>query len=183
MTTASPEKAPPKETWLDWIPDGYPVPPEDEWIGRDDLLAQVRSRGLSLSPRTLGLWEASGIVPRPVRRWHNGATRALYPPWAAQMVMLANEVKDDRSDAEDVSQTVRILTKYVIRNNEVWQWSVVNQLLPAVLNNLADYYQESFGERPNSIDIRINNEKGQPLTTLEFDTSRLPNQPARNNCE
>jgi len=82
-TTEAPAKAKYKETWKDWMPEGAPEPPdlqtrEDvvEWIGRQ--------QGAGMRPITAGdiaYWEGIGVLPRGVRRWHEGSAKALYPGW------------------------------------------------------------------------------------------------------
>lgn len=89
MATA-PEKAPPNETWRGWLPDEIPSPDDDELITRDQLLAIVNDQGIKISVSDLRYWERLGVVPRPVRKWHNGATRALYP---TQMITAIKEVR------------------------------------------------------------------------------------------
>src|SRR5215217_3477718 len=75
------------ENWRAWIPPGWPEPADEDLIGRDELLARVRQRGVDLTPRTLQRWEAAGLVPRPVRRWQGGGdVRVLYAPWVADLV-------------------------------------------------------------------------------------------------
>jgi hypothetical protein len=47
---------------------------------REDVLRELHRRGILITERTLRLWEAKGITPKPIRRWHEGAVRALYSP-------------------------------------------------------------------------------------------------------
>jgi len=74
----------PYETWLDLIwhqaPPDLPEPPADALLTRDQFLTELDRRGVELSEANLVRWEQLHLLPRPVRRWHNGATRAVYHP-------------------------------------------------------------------------------------------------------
>ncbi len=60
-----------------------------ELITRDELLKRVRNLGVQVHPRTLQSIEKLGLCPRPIRRWHKGAVRALYASWAVDIVVRA----------------------------------------------------------------------------------------------
>jgi len=78
--TAPPKKASAKrDTWEDWLPEGAPAP--DRFLTRDELVDRLRHYGIDVDARDLRFWENSGVLPRPVKRRHNGATWALYPDW------------------------------------------------------------------------------------------------------
>src|SRR5215211_8268723 len=77
--------------WRDWLPIGEPEPTADDLVTRDELLERVRESGIDFNARTFQHWEAMGALPRPLRRWHDGAVRALYPAWLALMIPLAWE--------------------------------------------------------------------------------------------
>lgn len=97
MTTAT--KAPAKETWRDWLAeDGVDQSNLDAieaegLLTRDQVIAAVNDTDLvrhkvlqPVSVDDVELWEYRGILPRPIRRWHEGAVRALYPRWAINLV-------------------------------------------------------------------------------------------------
>lgn len=60
---------------------------------RTELLAEVNRVGASVTERTLTFWEKEGILPRPIRRWHDGAPRALYPPSRVQDVLAVRRLQ------------------------------------------------------------------------------------------
>ncbi|MDP9358316.1 MAG: hypothetical protein M3R02_24120 [Chloroflexota bacterium] len=86
MPTTSPP-ATNQETWRDWMPDGAPDP--DQLYTRDEIIEMVDRLHVTgtdpVSAGDLRYWESLGILPRPVRRWHEGAARALYPSWYAYL--------------------------------------------------------------------------------------------------
>ena len=72
-----------RETWLAWLPPGYPEPP---LITRGELLEELARRGLVVSERRLRGWEAAGALPAPIWRRQDRAPRPLYPIWYAEVV-------------------------------------------------------------------------------------------------
>ncbi len=83
---STPAPAEPRPTWRDVLPPDYPEP---ALITREELLAFFREKGLPIAERSLRYWEAQGVLPRPVRRWHQGAVRSLYPAWYPPVVVAA----------------------------------------------------------------------------------------------
>ena len=75
---------PKPSTWRDWMPAGAPEP--EELLTRDELLARLKAWRVDATEADLRFWEYSGVLPRPIRRWHNGAVRALYPDWFPHLV-------------------------------------------------------------------------------------------------
>lgn len=86
-----------QETWLDW--QCGELPPLDELLTREQLLERLNNAGVDVTERRLMFWETFGALPRPVRKRHDGATRALYPAWfidAASIV--ANRKRGEQTD-------------------------------------------------------------------------------------
>jgi hypothetical protein len=52
-------------TWLDWHPEGAPLP---ELLPHDELLARLRDRGVALTSASFHYYRHRGILPRPIRR-------------------------------------------------------------------------------------------------------------------
>ncbi len=75
-----------RETWRDWLPEGTPDPPVEELLTRDQVLAALQRRRVKVARTALESWEKHGILPCPVRRWHDGAVRAIYPRWYPHLV-------------------------------------------------------------------------------------------------
>jgi len=101
----------PKETWIDWIPDDFRDPAialdDDELITRDELLRRVRALGPDIHPRTLQVMEKQGLAPRPIRRWHEDAVRALYAPWVVEIVTRAHDLRRQRLSKDEALEHVR----------------------------------------------------------------------------
>jgi DNA-binding transcriptional MerR regulator len=93
-----------RETWRDWLPAEIPSPPDDQLFTRDELLHLLHQGAahlgnpsgsqfsndlatrVALTTNELRYLESEGVLPRPIRRWHKGAVRALYPVWVVHLV-------------------------------------------------------------------------------------------------
>ncbi len=78
------EKKSRRETWEAWQDRQAPPP---RLVTREETLALLAELGLRVTERDLRFWEARGVLPRPVRRWYEGATRAVYPRWIVGLVL------------------------------------------------------------------------------------------------
>jgi hypothetical protein len=67
-----------RETWRDLLPPEVPDP--SDLMTSGELLAELNRRRLDVDADTLRLWIRRRILPAPLRRRHEGATRALYHP-------------------------------------------------------------------------------------------------------
>ena len=72
------------QTWQDLLLEGTPPP---KVIGRKALLERCAQLGTTISERQLRYLESVGALPRPVRRFHEGAPQALYPIWLPDVVV------------------------------------------------------------------------------------------------
>jgi DNA-binding transcriptional MerR regulator len=75
-----------RATWFDDIPDYLKEMPVEGLYSREEVLGSLQDRGIDVNEVTLVFWEKRGILPRPIRRWRDGAPRALYPPWAVDAI-------------------------------------------------------------------------------------------------
>ena len=98
MPTATDGKAT-RETWADWV-DGD-EPPDGEQLTRAQFIDRLRERGVDVSESKLVHWERAGALPRPVRRWRDGAPHAWYPPW---LVLLAARIPDLQADGLELRE-------------------------------------------------------------------------------
>lgn len=84
-----------RETWSDWARRIDPDYDEEyetyvtitELI--EDLNGLFQFRNAEINPSTIRYWQSQGLIPYPVKRRHDGATRALYPDPLAFRIMLA----------------------------------------------------------------------------------------------
>ncbi len=110
MPTEGPAKTN-RETWLDWLPEGGRTP---ELLTRDEVIGRVRARDAEVSTSDLRYWEYAGVLPRPVRRWHQGATRAVYPDFAVSAIVEVRRLQDSRIPLDQIGQRVRERTRTIV---------------------------------------------------------------------
>ncbi len=98
-----------QETWRNWIADDStdPTDSDDEVITRDELLRRAAQWVEKVHPRTLQILEQQGLLPRPIRRWHDGAVRALYAPWMTDLVIRAYDHYRNHSPLEEAQADMR----------------------------------------------------------------------------
>ena len=166
------------ENWRAWIPPGWPEPADEDLIGRDELLAMVRQRGVDLTPRTLQLWENQGIVPRPVRRWHDGAVRALYAPWVADIVEVVAyrrrgpgrwSVDDTRKDARD-----RVAGAIFTHGMNQWDGKPIPVELCRQLQELARVQERVKGATVPVVEIRFLDAEDRSVADLRIRLDAAP---------
>ncbi len=103
MPTEAPAK-PKQETWLDIL---LPSTPEPLMISREELLGTLQARGVDVNDITIVFWEKSGTLPRPVRRWHAGAPRAMYPVYAIDAIEHLRQLQAAGHTLEQIAPVMR----------------------------------------------------------------------------
>lgn len=97
----------PRDTWRDWFDDADQV----EQVTRDQLIDLIAPRlrpGETVNTATLRHWEGIGVTPQPVRRWHEGATRALYPrPYAALAIFTILAMQSEGYSLAQIAARIR----------------------------------------------------------------------------
>ncbi len=89
-STETPTKAR-RELWSDWLP-GEPSP-DAQLLTLPDLLQRLRDQGVKIHPHDIRHWQAEGVLPYPVKRWHNAATRAFYPEEAVDVIRYLRQLQ------------------------------------------------------------------------------------------
>lgn len=156
-----------RETWRDWLPPGVPEPQDDELIDRDELLRRVNLRGNDVTPRTLRLWESLGMTPGPVRKWHDGAVRALYPVWCERLVELAAFGRRMHADTDEIRKNGRDHLPWIAREYIIYAHPFVGSTLYEALQDLADLINGQRRELGRSdVDTVIVTFRDQDLHTV-----------------
>ncbi len=155
-----------EETWLDWMPPGMTAPPPEELLTRAELLAEVRDAGLDITPRTFRSWEALGILPRPVRRWHRGAVRATYPRWLLHLVAVAHARRRDHWPAPKIAADVRARTGEAIALGVMGRMEPLPDGLDAVLAQLAARHERFARTRVDAVEVRLLDDRDRPVATF-----------------
>jgi len=95
------------ETWRAWLPPGAPEPPLAELLTRADILDWLDRRRLAVRENDLRFWEARGVLPRPWRKWRDGAARALYPAWYPVLVRELRRLQRDGYPLAEIGPRLR----------------------------------------------------------------------------
>ena len=107
VRTPASRAAPTPGTWRAWLPPGFPEPSPDEMLTRDEVLAELRERGIDIPERTLKSWQARGLLPRPTRHWRDGAPRGLYPDFFPNTVAYLHELQENGTPLHRLGPLVR----------------------------------------------------------------------------
>lgn len=101
--------APPnqKRTWFDHRPPDWPPPDPADLLDRKELLDDLRERGVEVDDVALVFWEKRGILPRPMRRWRDGAPRALYPHHAVDAVTHLRQLQAAGRSLDEIAPIMR----------------------------------------------------------------------------
>ncbi len=110
MATEAPTR-PNKETWVDWVKDGAPDPSPEDLITRDELIDHLREAGIPITTRELRYWETEGALPRPVKRSHTGAIRAVYPRWVLRLVPRLRTLRHQGVPLPEIGAHLRLMLK------------------------------------------------------------------------
>lgn len=161
------------KTWLEWqeqfAPDA-PIPDDNELVTREDIFASLSAVGIEMSLSTLKRWETAGMVPRPIRRWHNGATRGLYARWAAYAVAVAHDLHSRRQDPKVIALLLRRMTRQLIDREAFHHWLQERETFAPFITEIADTWAaEHDGQRPDGGELILRDRTGVELVTFRFD--------------
>ncbi len=112
-TTAKENRA----TWFDDVPEYIQDYPVEGLYTREEVIGSLANRGVDVNEVTLVFWEKQGILPRPVRRWRDGAPRALYPPWAVDAIV---HLRNLQAHGRTLEQIAPLMTAHQLAA-VVWQ--------------------------------------------------------------
>jgi hypothetical protein len=181
-TTTTPPKTKPRDhrlTWRDWIPaePGWFGPTDEELITRDELLDRVQELGVKIHPRTLQILENQGLVPRPIRQWHEGAVRALYAPWVVDLAMRAYDRRQGRWPLEKARADVRDAVKRAIFTYGMDRWGGKGIPLDFTkhLVELARRQESITGRPVPVVEVRFLDADDRAVATIRQDVSEMAN--------
>jgi DNA-binding transcriptional MerR regulator len=97
-----------KETWRDWFPD---APEPDRLFTRDEVLEFAARDGTKVTTSNIRYWEALGIIPRPIRRWHGDAVHAVYPIWVANLLRQVRTFQREGYNLRQIKHHIRTLAR------------------------------------------------------------------------
>jgi hypothetical protein len=101
------------EAWTDW---GGPEPAA--LLTRDEIVTQLQALGVDADGDTVRYWESVGALPRSIKRWHEGATRAVYPDWAVPLVLSLRELQDAGLALAEIGPVLREIHELAVTDQE-----------------------------------------------------------------
>lgn len=156
---------------------GHPssTPPASTLMTREQFLSELKRQGFDLSERNLKEWHAFGLLRRPVRRWHEGAVRALYEPAFVQEALAARALLDagySRERARTIMQASALPGGVGAE-----ALLVVPQSVQHVASRFAAAYRRLGGAgSPTYATLTLYNDAGEALRTVSFPLCQDPGQ-------
>jgi len=137
-------------------------------ISRDEVLDRLGQENAEVTERTLRSWEASGMLPRPLRKGgKDGArssARALYPNWAVAVVAIARMIRGSGvSPSQTRGELQRCIPQIVASHNQGVRYGVVSYHLGRVLNDIVGIYPWPKGSTPAVMEVRILGTDGEEI--------------------
>lgn len=141
MTATAPAKAPPKETWRDWM---HPDTPEPEpLLTRTEFLDRLHAEGIDVPETSLVYWEKEGILPRAVRRWRDGKPATLYPEWLIPAVNTVRVMQDMGESLPAIRATIRSIYRLPLSEDEqIARNTAYDAALKALIEPIATLVQQ-----------------------------------------
>ncbi len=93
-----------RETWQDWMLPGQTV---RKLYTREELSASCSALGFKVTPNDFRYWEGEGVIPRSIKKWHEGATRAVYPDWMRNLLLVLRTMQDEGDSLESITEFLR----------------------------------------------------------------------------
>ncbi len=89
---------PRRQTWREWQSPDMPEPAR--LYTRDQTLGRIKRLGIKAKLSDIRYWESLGVLPGPVRQWHEGAVRGLYPGWYIALVYFLRRLQSLKIDLD-----------------------------------------------------------------------------------
>jgi DNA-binding transcriptional MerR regulator len=104
-----------KESWAAWLPLDAPEPATDDLLSKDELIAELRSRGVVVSPRLLTFWQEANVLPAPFRRNVDGVSQARFPPAAVEVIVALRRLQATGYSLADIGERLRAAAKPLVQ--------------------------------------------------------------------
>lgn len=167
-----------RKTWRDWLPPDAPEPRVETLLTRDQLLARVSRLRPAIAETTLRSWERAGVLPHPIRRWHEGAVRAVYPPWYLDLVRQIRRLQRDGYPLAAIAAELEAYVQETHGRAPIGQWRreqiVLGPALVGELQRLAVEHERITGAAATAVEVWVITGRGRtcyplPLGATESD--------------
>ncbi len=188
MSINAPPK-PKRETWRDWQPEGTPEP---EIMLRDEFVTRLQAVDVDVDEGDLRFWEYHGVLPRAVKKWHEGANRVFYPRWMISTVTRLRALQETgvplraigprlRADAVEDIHMLSLLTEFAADPDTNVSGATGDALLRrcgdharydalyADIITLAAHFSSLSGNTVASVDVTFRGDDGMTLRGFRVD--------------
>ncbi len=148
-----------RETWRDWLKDK----PEPTTLYTRDEIAEMASVVDKISGNDIRHWEYQGVLPRSIRRGHDGVTRAVYPDWYAHLARMVRQLQRQGLSLADIRPRVREQAQRIIHMDLIVEPLDIPDDIEAALNVLAHRTADQAGSPVREIVVSITLEDGGGL--------------------
>ncbi len=88
--------------------------PPSELLTRQEVLDRLALWRVEAEEGDLRFWEQSGILPRPLRRLHQGAVRAVYPYWYLYLVRQLRRLQRQGLSLAEIGPQLRVHARILL---------------------------------------------------------------------
>lgn len=156
------------ENWSDWVPIGPDRDDLGALITRQELLTRLHDRSIDLPERTLTYWEMENHLPRPVRKRHDGAPRALYPVMAVDVVARMRELQDTGMSLRAAATSIRRERDMEFIRPDDLAVEHQQQIVEVELEKYARLWEKAHGERVAEIEYALISQNQLHLEGVRF---------------
>lgn len=112
--------------WHEWQRRFAPgIPPIEATISTDELLSELARRGAVTNRGQIKSWQHLGIVPQATRRRHDGATRAIFPPWMVGVLVILCKMRRDGCSLDLIRSVLESQATRIILSNGEEDWRLL----------------------------------------------------------
>lgn len=159
-----------RETWRDWLSPEATLAvlgPEADpalLVTREQLLESLQG---VVTERELRYWESSGVLPRPVLRFHRDAVRALYPYWYDTIVGSVHSRRVEKLPPEEIRSYARDM--FVDYASRLVDWGAgtgppLPHRLIKELERLTSDLRERYGIQVDAASLTLRTVEGRRLS-------------------
>ena len=146
-----------RETWRDWLGPDEPDP--EELFTRDEMAAMASGVDL-ITGDDLRYCEYQGVLPRSIRKWHNGGARAVYPQWYVSLARNVRQLQRQGLSLAEIRPQIREYAHHLLNMDFVAQPLEIPSDVQAGINTLAQHLAHQANSPVSSIEVSITLEDG-----------------------
>ncbi len=185
MPTIEAEPTPKPATWEEWMSEWPPGELPDhysELLTREELVEMMANSVVApdglragITANELRYLESTGVVPRPVRKRHMGATRAVYPIWMGPLLTWLRVLQRRGVSPQDIGPWLRKNAALIARSFPEDD-TVLSSLLASApseatvppnlrreLERLARHHARTSGIPTTRVDVMITDAEGNHI--------------------